>query len=208
MMKFLKNIINIIWKFFRIRVNKRNINRLNNTNPTIISSNCNGGVILHDLNLKFLTPTINMFMFPKDYLKFVGNLNEYLADDAELVQVESSETYPVGKLIDVEIHFMHYNSFDEARKKWNERRKRVQLDNLFLMMTDRDGCEYKDIVEFDKLPFRKVIFTNRPYPEIKSAFYIRGFEHKSSVGVLSEKKNLWGKRYLDEFDFVSFLNKK
>jgi uncharacterized protein (DUF1919 family) len=195
--------------FFRSVINKRNIKRLTNNNPTIISSNCNGGVILHDLNLQFFTPTVNLFMFPKDFLKFVGNLNYYLSSDAELNQVESTLFYPVGRLIDIEIHFMHYPTFEEAKEKWFDmfdRCKRIQGDNIFLMMTDRDGCTYEDMVDFDKLPYKKVIFTNKPYSEIKSSFYIRGFEDKDSVGVLSEEKNLMGIRYLDKFDYVSFLN--
>jgi uncharacterized protein (DUF1919 family) len=200
------NIINFFWEFFRSRINKRNIKRLTNTNPTIISSNCNGAVILHDLNLKFYTPTVNLFMFPKDFLRFVSNLDKYVSNDAELVHVESPQSYPVGRLIDIEIHFMHYSTFEDAKNKWQERSKRIQHDNIFLMMTDRDGCTYEDMVNFDKLPYKKVIFTNKSYPEIKSSFYIRGFENKETVGVLSEKKNLIGMRYIDEFDYVSFLN--
>lgn len=204
-MSFLNN---FIWKYFRKRINKANISRLRNTNPTIISSNCNGAVMLYDLNLKFLTPTVNLFLFPKDFLRFVSDLDKYLSNDAELVQVESRKPYPVGKLIDVEIHFMHYPTFEEAINKWNERRKRIQSNNIYLMMTDRDGCTYEDMVNFDKLPYNKVIFTNKHYPEIKSSFYIKGFEDESSVGVLSNPKNLWGKRFLDDFDYVSFLNHK
>ena len=37
--------------------------KLKNKDFSIISSNCNGGVILSDLNIKFNTPTINLFFF-------------------------------------------------------------------------------------------------------------------------------------------------
>ena len=40
---------------------------------TIISSNCIGGVIYSDLHRKFLSPTINLFFSAKDFLKFVFN---------------------------------------------------------------------------------------------------------------------------------------
>lgn len=181
-MQFIRIPLNLIWKFFRSRINKRNIVRLKNTTPTIISSNCNGSFILHDLNLQFLTPTVNLFMYPKDFLKFVGNLEKYLSNEAELVEIESSKKYPVGRLIDIQIHFMHYSTFDEAKNKWRERCKRIQYNNIYLMMTDRDGCTYEDMINFDKLSYKKIIFTNKPYPEIKSSYYIKGFENMESVG--------------------------
>ena len=58
-------------------INKPNRKKLKNKNPSIISSNCNGGFIYHDLNLKFFSPTINLFFYPKDYIKFIANLEYY-----------------------------------------------------------------------------------------------------------------------------------
>ncbi|UTW68402.1 DUF1919 domain-containing protein [Anaerobacillus sp. HL2] len=88
----------------------------------------------------------------------------------ELIEVVSSKL-PIGRLIDVEIHFMHYSTFEEAKNKWIVRSKRIQHNNIFLMMTDRDGCTYEDMVKFDNLPFKKVLFTNKRYPEIQSSLY-------------------------------------
>lgn len=53
-------------------------NALKNRDFSIICSNCVGGVIYHELNLPFLSPTINLFIKPSDYIKFVSNLNFYL----------------------------------------------------------------------------------------------------------------------------------
>jgi len=207
-MGLINNTKNLIWETFRFFINKKNIKRLTTITPTIISSNCNGAIITHDLHLKFFSPTVNLFIYPKDYLSFVSNLDKYLSDESELIQVESQCNYPIGKLIDIEIYFMHYDNFEEAKTKWYERCKRVQRDNIFLMMTDRDGCTYDDIANFDKLPYNKVIFTHKEYKEFKSAFYIKGFETDSCVGILSDKKNLWGERYIDSFDYVTFLNSR
>jgi uncharacterized protein (DUF1919 family) len=180
--------------------------KLKNHNPTIISSNCNGAYILHDLGLKFNTPTVNLYFETKDYLKFVSNLDKYLS--AELIEIESNYSYPVGQLDDINIYFMHYGSFDEAKLKWNERKKRVNKDNMFLIMSDRNHCTYEDLITFDNLPFKnKIVFTHKPYPEIKSAVYIKGFEEESEVGVLSDwKPTFLKRRYLDDFDYVRFLN--
>ncbi len=67
---------------------------------------------------------------------------------------------------------------------------------------------YDTIRNFDKLPHKnKVIFTNVEYPEFQSAYYIRGFEEQSQLGVLVDyKKQFLLRRYLDDFDYVDFLN--
>lgn len=182
--------------------------RLKNNNPTIISSNCNGAYILHDLGLKFNTPTVNLFFEPKGFIRFVKYLDRYLL--ADVVEVDSHFRFPVGKLDDIYLYFMHYSSFEEAVSKWNERKGRVNKDNIFIMMTERNGCTYDDIKEFDSLPYKKkVIFTQKPYNEFESAVYIKGFEDKEEIGVLSDwKPGFWKRRYLDDFDYLSFLNPK
>ena len=83
------------------------------------------------------------------------------------------------------------------------------LDNLFLVATEKDNCSYETIRRFDQLPYEhKVIFTHTEYPEFASACYIKGFEEKEELGVLTFYKNqLLKRRYLDDFDYVTFLNK-
>lgn len=185
---------------------KRKQRRLNNSHPTIIASNCNGGYILHDLGLRFNTPTINLFFLPGDYLKFITNIDKYL--DTELIEIKSELSYPVGILGDIRIFFMHYNSFEEAKEKWMERAKRIDKNNLFFMMTDKNGCTYEQMKKFDNLPYpNKLIFTHKPQPDIRSAVYIKGFESEGEVGILSDwKPGFWKRRYLDDYDYVSFLN--
>ncbi len=181
--------------------------RLRNKSMTIFSSNCNGAYMLHDLGCRFNTPTVNLFFLPDHYLKFVKNPSYYLSQT--LVEVTNAGVpYPVGQLGDILLFFMHYASFAEAKKKWEERSKRVDLDNVILVMTDKDGCEYRHIQEFDALPYKdKVIFTHKEYPEFSSAFYIPGFEEKGEVGILSDwKPQFWRRRWLDDFDYVSLLN--
>ena len=197
------NIISRIeWRLYK----NRKTRRLKNKNPTIISSNCNGGMILHDLGIRFNTPTINLFFESRDYIKFVSKLDEYLS--LELTETASDKSYPVGKLGDIQVNFMHYKSFEDAKDKWNERRQRVDRNNIFLMFTDKDGCTDDDLRAFDTLPYEhKVVFTHIPHPEIKSAYYIKGFEKETEVGILSDfKPGFFRRRYIDDFDYVSFLN--
>ncbi len=64
------------------------------------------------------------------------------------------------------------------------------------------------IQRFDRLPYEnKVIFTHIEYPEFSSAYYIEGFEERDEIGVLTNyKEQFWKRRYLDDFDYVNFLN--
>lgn len=183
--------------------------KLKNTTPTIISSNCNGEFWYYDMKLKFLSPTINLSFDMNEYVKMLENLRWYMEQPILLYEDNRFE-FPTGKLVDIEIRFNHYNTFDEAVVKWEERKKRIDWDNLFILGIDGDNCTYKTMQRFDKLPYKnKVIFTHIPYPEIKSSYYIPGFENEEGVGVLLDfKKQFLVRRYLDDFDYVAFLNGK
>lgn len=194
-------------QFMRKGLDKRNRARLNNPNPTVFASNCNGGVMTHDLGLQFRSPTVNLYIRPKEYVRFLGNLQHYLYE-ARFVAGQGAD-YPVGILDDIRVDFVHYQSFDEAVAKWNSRLERIDLDNAFYVMTERDGCTHDDLVAFDKLPYRnKVVFVSKPMPGIASAFYDPSFPVTGGeVDVLSNYvSRLSGRRYLDAFDYVSFFN--
>lgn len=79
-------------------------------------------------------------------------------------------------------------------------------------MTERDGCTEDDIKNFDALPHKnKVVFVHKPMPEYKSAVYLPGTELDGVDGqwvrpLTSYKGSLTGRRYIDDFDYVSFFN--
>ena len=183
--------------------------RLKNKTMTVFSSNCNGAYMLHDLGCPFNSPTVNLFFLPEHFLKFVSNPKDYLS--AELKEISHPEVeYPVGQLNDILLFFMHYHSFSEAKEAWERRAKRVNLDNVYIVMTDKDNCTYEHIKQFDELPYKhKVIFTYKEYPEFSSTYYIPGFEDQDEVGILSDwKPQLLRRRWLDDFDYVSFFNQQ
>lgn len=174
--------------------------------PSIIASNCTATLIYHDLHLPFLSPTINLGMEMNDFVKFVNHLHWYLDQDIRYVE-ESMVNYPVGMLADIRINFVHYDNFEEAVTKWDERKKRINWDRLFIIGCEKDGCTYETLLAFDKLPYKKVIFTKREYPEIRSAFHIHGFEDCEELGTVTNyREQFWIRRYMDEFDYVTFLN--
>ena len=183
--------------------------RLKNGTATIIASNCVGTFIYHDMKQQFRSPTINLSFDMNDYVRFLEKLPWYL--EQPVVPYEDDRfDFPCGMVGDVEIRFNHYNTFQEATEKWNERKQRIDWNNLYIIGVDRDNCTYDSIRRFDALPYpNKVIFTHRPYPEFSSTHYLPGFEAEECVGVVTSfKEQFLIRRYLDDFDYISFLNRK
>ena len=197
-------------KLQRKAINKTFQKRLTNQGMSVISANCVGAFILHDLNQPFNSPFVNLYLDPSDFVRYLQNITFYQAQPLQFIQTEKS--YPVGLLGDLKVHFMHYHSEQEAREKWEARSQRLDFDNLFIMMTDKDGgkgAKYEDLQAFDNLPHpNKVVFTHKPYPELKSAFYIKGFESEGEVGDLFTFSGWNGEKYYDQFDYVSWFNQK
>ena len=194
---------------FKIRNCYKRIKKLHlkNTDFSLIASNCNGAMILHDLSLKFNSPFVDLWIKPKDFIKMLKNLKYYMDCEFSFTN-EEGITYPVGILDDIRIYFQHYKSEDEAKNKWHERRARINYDNLFILFTDRDGCTKQDMIDFDNLKYKnKAVFVHKPYPDIKSAVYIHGFEQNDSVGMCMNYKGRFSlKRYYDDFDYVTWFN--
>ncbi len=181
--------------------------RLKNRTPSIIASNCVGTFIYYDMKLRYQSPTINLSFEMNDYVRFLENLHWYLQQPVIPYEDERFE-YPCGMIGDVEIRFNHYKTFEEAAAKWDERKKRIDWDNLFIIGIDGDGCTYETLRRFDALPYKnKVIFTHKPYPEFVSAHYLPGFEDREGVYRPTDfAPGKWIRRHMDQFDYVSFLN--
>ena len=175
----------------------------------MLCNNCNGGIISHDLGLQFRAPTVNMFFYSDHFLRFCESFEYYIAQP--LIPCENPRhkpqiEYPVCNLRDLELHFLHYSSFEQAKEKCDARTARLNRDNIFVMWTFFGGTDEQTMARFDQLPFKnKVAFTEKPFPQYKSAYYIRGFEEQG-LGVLSQFDGLRGKRVIDQFDYVNWFN--
>ena len=121
-----------------------------NKDFTIFSSNCIGGVISSELGVRFNSPFVNLWLNAKDYIKFLKNPQKYLNYELTFCDEEGIK-YPIGLLGDIKIYFYHYSTKKEAKKKWIVRTKRINFNNLYIIFTDRDSCNYNDLLEFDKL---------------------------------------------------------
>lgn len=205
----MNNFICLYHKICNLLRNYINRRRLINKNCSIISSNCAGGFISHYLHLRFNSPTVNLYILPKDFNTMLESFDYYFSSTTVINEcLDSSHDFPVGEFeTGVRIYFMHYKKFDEALAKWRERCNRIDKNNLYVILVERDECTKNDLLRFNGLPFKnKVALTHSEY-NISSAYKISGFEDEEYVGHLHFVKNKFtGKRYIDEFDYVKFLN--
>ena len=166
-------------------------------------------MVTHDLGLRFNTPTVNLFFEPiSHYISFL-KLIESGKEITNLTEVpNSSKSYPMGTLNDIIfINFKHYQNFDSAKKKWNERIARININNLLVILIEKDGCTYKDLVDFDNLSFtNKVAIVHKEYPEIRCSYVLKDNRAESEVEDLTKWDGFWGKRRYDIIDWVKLFN--
>ena len=175
-----------------------NRKRLKNENFTIFSSNCMGGIIYHLLNKKFLSPTVNLRIDSKEFIKFLNNIHYYLS--LPLNFVENADTpYPLGKLGDVTIHFNHYHTQEEARSKWEDRKKRINWDNVYVITNDLDGVTKDDILSLKNVQCNgKIVFTHNDYP---------GITYTRNIGSEERLRSVMDKSYFTGlYDFETWFN--
>jgi len=124
----------------------------------------------------------------------------------ELVSKNASCTWPVGGLgNDVTINFLHYGDFKEAYEKWEQRKTRVNYNNIFVVLTDRDGFSVDKIKQVDLIPYKKVFFSSKKIDR-EYVVYMPEFRKEDCVGVMTDFYRFSGKRYYDlHFDFEKWL---
>lgn len=157
----------------------KNRRKLKNTDFTIISNNCWGGMIYQKYGLEYLTPTVGLYILGHDFVKLCSAWEYYFNKKLEFISWEKSSyyselrdmtPYPVAKLGDIEIYFMHYKTEEEARKKWERRVKRINPKRMLFKLSQREGCSKEDIEKFMSLPLdNKLCFA---YDQIPGTIYV------------------------------------
>lgn len=148
-----------------------------NNNVSIFANNCWGGLVYHRLGLQFRSPLINMFFHDEDYLKFLNNPQKYINTKLSLKKEcfveETQKSYPICKCDDILLYFNHSESFEEANNTWEKRKKRINWDNIFVMMY----TENKDVaLDFSKLPYSKKVCFVPFQTDIESLFSLDFYE--------------------------------
>ncbi|WP_207942081.1 hypothetical protein DOK78_002990 [Enterococcus sp. DIV2402] len=163
---------------------------------TIISNNCWAGNVYRYFGLPYNTPTVGLYMYPQDYLKFINNLKLYIETPISFIDITESKykielikkgqnTIPIGKILDIEIMFLHYDNEEEALEKWNRRVQRINYDNIILKFSQMNGSTTQDLMSFDQTKgnFKKILFVKDEAlaQKYESAIYFKGYENKKEI---------------------------
>lgn len=184
---------------------------------TIISNNCWGGMIYESYNLVKQSPTIGMFFFPSDYIKFISNLKFYIESPLKQISLDESKwkTYlidnnynincPIVKLNDVELFCLHYKSFDEVVDKWQRRCNRINWNKIIYKFNDQNGCTETDLKKFIQLPFEnKIFFTCKDWI-IKSNCIIKIRQFPKHDSIMASYEPFGKNRYLNIDELINNL---
>lgn len=161
---------------------------------TIISNNCWAGHVYRYFGLPYLTPTVGLYFFAEDYIKFVSNLKYYMSLELKFVPIVQSKhekelykhggkstTCPIGVLDDIEIVFLHYKTEEEAYEKWMRRKKRMNWKHIYVKMSQMNGCSKAIMDEFEKLPYpNKFLFVKESYG-YGSEIVFHGYEDADEI---------------------------
>lgn len=146
---------------------------------SLISQQCIGGVIYHDMEMQFLSPTINLYLESQDFLKLVENLTFYMEIP---IKIKKENDLIIGYLNDIKIIFLHYNEEEKAKEKWEERKKRIKWDKIFVICTDRDGFDNKCFERFKKLKYPKALITrNEEWKNEEFCVYLEKYKNDKFI---------------------------
>lgn len=205
--------INIIKKFLKIGLAKFNMCIFNSSiskkDFCIFSNDCWGAELYRRMGIPYNTPFVGLMLMAPCYIKFLKDPCKYLESKLEFVSESKYQMinelrneigkFPIGKVLDIEIHFQHYKSEEEAEEKWNRRKLRINWDNIFLKFTmDKDYATEAHLIDFERLPYlRKVCFSKFDYPNSKSCIKIKEFVN-NGVTLFS--------LCMKEFDIIGWIN--
>lgn len=192
-----------IYNYF-FRKNKKR--RLKNRDFTIIANTCMGGLIYHYLDHKFLSPTINLAINDKkQYINFISNLEHYLSLDLKFIERDEKNDFPIGMLDDVVINFVHYKTEEEAESKWNERKQRINYNNIYFLLSDYEGLDKEDMEKLKGLSYNNFeVFSGANATKCCTKKIKRWIKKSDMWHRDRTRKFIW--EY--EFDYTAFLNKR
>ena len=96
-------------------------------------------------------------------------------------------------------------------KQSGKKTARINRDNLYVILVQQNGFTEELLKKFDDLPYKhKLALTACPMPEIKCSYHISGSEQPNGdvMDLCKYKGKFTGRRWIDDYDYVGFLNMK
>lgn len=186
-----------------------NQRRIKQKDFTVISNNCWAGKLYQYLDMPYLSPTVGLYFFADDYLKFLNNLRYYFSLELCFISVEESkykeilvqqghDRVPIALLDDVEVVFLHYKTKEEADEKWNRRKQRINWNHLIIKFSRMNGCTESHLRIFSELPFsQKIMLNNRKPTKYKCEYFLN--TKSNDEGLLTDTNPFPGNLRLHKF---------
>lgn len=204
--------------YYLLRNKLRSFRRINlkNKDFTILSNDCSGGFVYQYFGLPYISPTAGLFFTSQDFLKLVTNPMDYFSKGLIFIkpdeawnynQIESTNQfgkYPIARLFDIEVYFMHYETQNEAARAWYRRVSRINYDNIILLLTENRFFNQEILNRYANLPnLQKVCLTySSKYGQYPFVFY-SGESNFKKIKFWSPKlvaKSLDWKKKLNEWE--------
>lgn len=163
----------IVWyrTFFKSLLNIYFKRKVKDTKFCIFSNDCWGAEIYKMLDRPYNTPFVGLMLMSPCYLKLLENPKYYLnlplnfIDNSRyesMQKINVGSSFPLAVLgdTDIEIQFLHYESREIAKEKWDRRVKRIDWDHLFIKYDcGKDYADKQSVEKFLDLPFKnKLVF--------------------------------------------------
>ena len=158
---------------------------------SLISNNCIGADILHQLHMQYQSPTVNLQILPEEYPRFCRDIEEYMAADLIDYRRECLSRHhieylnnmfghipnmPFALCKDILVCFQHYDTFIEGKIQWDKRKERFDPEHIAYIFYVRSQIYLDALDEFVRLDLKNsLVFTedfdvNIPIEHYKVSF--------------------------------------
>ncbi len=150
-------------------------------------------------------------MSGEDFIRFCQHLPQFL--EADVQEKSLGREYPTGQLTTeygtVTLFFVHYPSFEKAKRAWRRRARRVDYQNLRIIFHQSPSALTEELLkDFEALPYQHKVLISGGIDQKK---YPHGYNlpiyQTDCQATIDQRRHPYSiKRYMDAFDWVSFLN--
>ncbi len=177
--------------------------KLLDSNLSIVSLNCFGGLLSHLLTLPFNSPFVNCYMGEAEFVRLLNSdIYKYLQFPPRFLRTEynpeEKHDYPILDLCGFTLNMLHYRDAETAIAEWMHRCLRMNRDNCFFTMyTDNE----ETVEAFDALPYSKKACFTTFESTLESAYPLTGEEFSQlkanervnyiGWGLINSPYNLW-----------------
>ena len=129
-----------------------------------------------DMGIQYTSPTMWIQILSEEYPRFCKNLKYYMDCDVKEYREFSDKhrkqivnlvgmmpDFPCGIIDDVVILFRHYNSFEQAKEKWDKRKQRIDYEHLICMFVVESDKYINEAIEFGKLNLKNSVLFTRDF---------------------------------------------